>query len=611
MIIPQDKIDDIRESADIVDVVSEYVPLRKNGKNHIGLCPFHSEKTPSFTVNHEKQIFYCFGCATGGNVFTFLMKQENLSFPEAVRTVAKRVGIDLSMLDKKPSGEDRQRELMFLANHAASDFYHQFFLTSPDAEKARLYVKKRGLKPEIIKTFKIGYAPPGRNSLVKFLANKAISAEMAEKAGLVGKKDNDFYDKFRNRIMFPITDVRNRVIGFGGRALGNEEPKYLNSPASPLFKKGEIVYGMHQAKNSASNKGFVLVVEGYFDLLMLHQYGFLNAVATLGTALTTDHIRKLRGYAKEVYTLFDSDEAGKAAALRGVPMFIEEDLYARVVLMPAGMDPDDLLQKQGAEAMSQCIEKAKSIMDFFFDSLRAKFDIETSTGKVSFLEASTPYIAKIKNSAERGVYVEKLANILHVRPDVVLSTIRAAAEVKGQESKVKSQKHQSPAANEIINKQDTTRVEETILKIMLLYPRLYTESVKDVIEMFKTDFLKEAGKLIIDALQKKTSSGQNNTEGLYRGVDPSSIVDSAASDKARAWLLKTSVEDDESIKEDTKKILEDCCKKVAMSSRFKKETSLLLKRLEEAEKKGDAEGLKTLAESYLSMKKIKQTLTKP
>ncbi|MBI5875892.1 MAG: DNA primase [Deltaproteobacteria bacterium] len=598
MIIPQDKIDEIRERANIVEVISEYVPLRKNGKNHIGLCPFHSEKTPSFTVNDEKQIFYCFGCGTGGNVFTFLIKQENLSFPEAVRTVAKRIGIDLSMLDKKPSVEERQREIMFLANHAAQDFYQRCLLTSPDAEKARLYVKKRGLKPEIIKNFNIGYGPPGRDSLAKFLASKGISLEMAEKAGLVSRKDKDFHDKFRNRVMFPITDVRNRVIGFGGRALGNEEPKYLNSPASPLFKKGETLYGMYQAKSSVSNKGFVLVVEGYFDLLTMHQYGFLNTVATLGTALTTDHLRKLKGYAKEVYTLFDSDEAGKAASIRSLPMFIQEDMHARVVLMPAGMDPDDLLQKQGAQAMSQCIEKAKPIMNFFLDSVRTKFDIETPNGKVSFLETAAPYVASLKNAAERDVYVEKIANILHIRPDAVLSTIRAAAEIKGQESRVKSQKHQPPAANEIINKQDTTRVEETILKIALLYPHLYTESVKDAVEMFKIDFLKEAGRLIIDALQKRASSGQNS-------IDLSAIIDSTTSDKARMWLLKASVEEDESIKEDTEKILEDCCKKVAMASKLKKETSLLLKKLEEAGKKGDiaSDGYKSAAESYISMKR--------
>ena len=601
--IPSEKVDEIRERADIVQIVSEYLPLRKSGKNHIGLCPFHSEKTPSFTVNDEKQIFYCFGCGSGGNAFTFLMKQENLSFPEAIRTVAKRVGIDLSLLDKKPSGEEQKRELMFLANHAAADFYQHNLLASPAAEKARGYIKTRGLKPEIVKNFKLGYAPQGRDSLVKFLANKGISLELAEKAGLVQRKDKDFYDRFRNRIMFPITDVRNRVIGFGGRSIGNEEPKYLNSPASPLFKKGEVVYGMHQAKNSASNKGFVLMVEGYFDLLMLHQHGFSNAVATLGTALTTEHLRRLKGYAKEIYTLFDSDEAGKSAALRSVPMFIEEDIHARVVLMPAGMDPDDLLQKQGVLAMSQYIEKAKPIMDFFLDSTRIKFDIETPSGKVSFLETAAPYVASVKNAIERDVYVEKIANIIHIRPDAVLSAIRAASEIRSQKPAPAGSKQgaevrgkTTPTANEIISKGGSAKTEETILKIVLAGPHLYNESVKGAIEMFKTDFLKEAGRLIMDALQKGTSSGKNS-------FDMASIIERAPSDKAKAWLLKTSVEDDGSIKEEPERQLEDCCKRVFMTSRLKKETSILLKKLEEAEKKGDIDGFKTLADSYLSMKR--------
>ena len=456
MMIPQEKIDEIRERTNIVEIVSEYVPLKKNGKNHIGLCPFHSEKTPSFTVNDEKQIFYCFGCGTGGNAFTFLMKQESLSFPEAVRTVAKRVGIDVSMLDKKPSGEEQQRELMFLANHVAQDFYHHYLLTSPDAEKARQYIGKRGLKPEIIKSFKIGYAPAGRDSLARALSNKGISLEIAEKAGLVSRKNKDFYDKFRNRIMFPITDTRARAIGFGGRSLNNEEPKYLNSPTSPLFKKGEVVYGMYQAKNFASSKGFVLIVEGYFDFLMLHQYGFINTVATLGTALTPNHLRKLKGYTKEVYTLFDSDTAGKAAALKSLPLFIEEDIPARIVLIPPGLDPDDLLKKEGTAKMAEYIHNARPIMDFFLDSMRVKFNIEIPNGKVSFLEEAAPYVASIKNAAERDIYVKKIVDIIHIGQDAVLSAVRAAA-VSPSISKIsnpKSTTHHTPTPNEIINKKN-------------------------------------------------------------------------------------------------------------------------------------------------------------
>lgn len=595
MMIPQEKIDEIRERANIVEIISDYVPLKKSGKNHIGLCPFHSEKTPSFTVNDEKQIFYCFGCGTGGNAFTFLMKQENLSFPEAVRTVAKRVGIDVSMLDKKPSGEDQQRELMFLANHVAQDFYHHYLLVSPDAEKARQYIGKRGLKPEIIKSFKLGYAPAGRDSLARALSNKGISLEIAEKAGLVSRKNKDFYDKFRNRVMFPITDTRARVIGFGGRSLNNEEPKYLNSPTSPVFKKGEVAYGMYQAKNFASSKGFVLIVEGYFDLLMLHQHGFLNTVATLGTALTPNHLRKLKGYAKEVYTLFDSDTAGKAAALKSLPLFIEEDIPARIVLIPPGLDPDDLLKKEGTAKMAEYIHNARPIMDFFLDSMRVKFNIEVPSGKVSFLEEAAPYVASIKNAAERDIYVKKITDILRIGQDAVLSAVRAVAGAPplSKISNPKSTTHHAPTANEIINKGDSTKTEETIIKIMLAYPQLYKESIKDIVEMFKIDFLKEAGKLITHALQK----GER--------VEPSSMIDSAHNGKAKAWLLKNSVEDDSSIKEDPQKILEDCCKKVLLDSRLKKETSLLRKQLEDADKKSGiaSDSYKSAAKSYLSLKR--------
>lgn len=592
--IPQEKIDEIRERADIVQIVSEYLPLKKSGRNHIGLCPFHSEKTPSFTVNDEKQIFYCFGCGTGGNAFTFLMKQENLSFPEAVRSIAKRLGIDMP-LDTKPSNEENQREIMFLANHVAMDFYHQNLLTSPAAENAQMYLKKRGLKPEIIKDFKIGYAPAGRDGLAKFLRNKGISLELAEKVGLVSTKDKDSYDRFRNRIMFPIMDTRARVIGFGGRSLGSEEPKYLNSPTSPLFKKGDVAYGMYQAKNVASKEGFVLVVEGYFDLLMLHQYGFVNTVATLGTALTINHLRKLKGYTKEIYTLFDSDEAGKAAAIKSLPLFLEEDIHGKVVLIPAGLDPDDLLQKEGAPKMAHYIQKAKPLMDFFLNSLKAKLNIETLHDKVAFLEEAAPYIANIKNIVERDIYIEKIANVLHIGPDIVLSTVRAAKiplYSKEAEGLKDQQRHHIPTANEILNKVDFSKTEEKILKVLLAYPSLYNDSISRTVEIFNTDFLKEAGRLIIDVLQK--GSGK---------IELSSLIDAAHDEKAKTWLVKNSIHDDVSIKEEPKKILEDCCKKVIMESRLKKETSLLLKKFTDAEKAGDMESFKVLTESYLSKKR--------
>jgi len=588
MTIPQDKIDEIRERINIVEIISEYVSLKKSGKNHTGLCPFHSEKTPSFTVNDEKQIFYCFGCNTGGNAFTFLMRQENLSFPEAIRTLARKAGIDIPQ-DRRPTTEENQRELMFLANHAASEYYHQYLLTAPDAEKARLYIKGRGLKPETIKSFKIGYAPPGRNTLSNFLIKKGTSLELAEKAGLINRHGNNNYDRFKNRVMFPISDTRGRVIGFGGRAMGNEEPKYLNSPTSPLFKKGEVVYGMHQAKGPASAKGFVLVVEGYFDLLMLHQYGFSNAVATLGTALTTEHIRKLKGYTKEIYTLFDSDKAGIAAAMRSLPMFVEEGMRARVVIIPADMDPDEILVKKGAAVMAEYIQDAKPVMDFFLGSLRAKFNTNTSGGKLSFLEEAAPYIAAMKNVAERGIYIEKIAGMLHIGPDVILSTIRAAAEPAPR----KGMQQHTPPASEIISKGHSTKAEETILKVILAYPKLYTESVGSAVEMFKTDFLKEAGKLIVDSMGK-ANGGK---------IELSHIVDLANSENTKNWLLKASVEEDESIKEEPKKILEDCCKKVLMDVRLKKDRTALLKTLKESEKKGDMDSFKTAAESYLSIKR--------
>ncbi|MBI5286579.1 MAG: DNA primase [Deltaproteobacteria bacterium] len=574
--IPQEKIDEIRERANIVQVISDHVTLKKVGRNYVGLCPFHSEKTPSFTVSEEKQIFYCFGCNTGGNVFTFLMRQENLSYPEAVRVMAGRFGIEI-VTDRVQPRDEGQRELMFLTNQLASEFYHHELLSSQNAKD---YLKKRGIDEDTIRTFRIGYAPKIWDGVVGLMERKGY-LELAERVGLVVRKEGGgFYDRFRERIIFPIMDIKGRVTGFGGRTIGEAGPTYLNSPDSPIFKKGDGLYGIYQARGSVSKEGFAVVVEGYFDLLAMHQYGFKNSVATMGTALGQGHLKLLRGCAKEVYILFDSDEPGKKAALRILPLFLDEGVSAKVVLIPEGVDPDEVLNKEGREGMNGYIQKAQPIMDLFIHDIQGRFDIETPQGKVSFLEEVTPYLIKMRNVAERGVYMELVSHMLNLSIDVVAATIKAVS---------KTEYKSGSAPKEFISINAHRRTEESILKVLLFHPQLYNSSVKEAIEAFRDGVLKEAGMLLIRALSS--------------GKDPLTLLDGATDSKVRDWITKATLNEAGSISENPERILEDSCEKVLARGRIKEETETLRKQMEDAHRAGDTDIFKALAKTYLERKR--------
>ncbi|MCK4847327.1 MAG: DNA primase, partial [Deltaproteobacteria bacterium] len=365
MISPE-KIEEVRDKADIVEVISEYVELTKRGANYIGKCPFHSEKTPSFSVNDVKEIFYCFGCHTGGNVITFLMKYETLSFPEAVRSLAERYHIEIKEERYQGKGDDGELEAMVDLNRVALKYFREE-LKGTGGNKAREYLKDRGFEEGIVDSFRVGLSRDSWDGLVKHLKDGNYDLERGVRAGLLGKKEDDkkdvrYFDRFRGRILFPITDASGRIVGFGGRGMDGEEPKYLNSPETKLFKKASILYGFYQAKREISRDASAIVVEGYFDLLALHKYGFKSVVATMGTALTPEHIRRLKPYAKTIYTLFDFDEAGVKAAVRGLGLFLEAGIEAKIIVLPEGKDPDDFLKEEGADGLRQAISKAEPLM---------------------------------------------------------------------------------------------------------------------------------------------------------------------------------------------------------------------------------------------------------
>ncbi len=576
--IQQEKIDEIRQRANIVTIISDYLSMKRRGSNYVGLCPFHSENTPSFTVSEDKQIFYCFGCHAKGGVFAFLMMHENLSFPEAVKSVAERVGIEV---------EDHKRgykgggifEILYKANAIATDYFHSRLLES-GGERAREYLKERGVDRTVAEEFRLGYGPPSWDGLAGFLAKRGFPLDMAFRAGLLNKRDGGgYYDRFRERVIFPIFDTRGRPIAFGGRAMDGKEPKYLNSPDSPLFKKGETLYNLHNARQYISKEGYVLVVEGYFDLITLYRYGFKHTVATMGTALTVSNIRRLKGYAKEVYMLFDADDAGRKAVSRMLPIFLEESAQARVVFIPRGMDPDDFLKREGAEALAGIIGEAEPLMDFFLKDLKDLSDLSTARGKIEYLETVAPYLGSMSNMVERDHYAEIVAAMAGVGVDIVYATLK-----KGQTGAGKN----VPLPSETIVMKNYDRVEEKILHILFSFPHLFNEQVKEAVSSFKSAMMRDIGLAVIDILE----SGGSTPDFTF-------LLDSGLDEGAKKWIAMALVKEDGAIREAPEKILEDCCRKVVSSGRLGEGTMKLIRQLEMAGKFHEAEEIRAGAESYI------------
>lgn len=399
----RDAREEIRQRLGILDVVSEYVTLKRAGKGYKGLCPFHSEKTPSFTVSDEFQTWHCFGCGEHGDIFSFLMKIENLTFAEALERLAKRAGVSL---DRSHDRQFSRRELLGRVNSLAAAYYSELLRRTPAAME---YLRGRGLADQTIQQFRLGYAAPAWDGLVNWLARQKVDLAVAAQAGLVVRNDRGgYYDRFRQRIIFPILDIQERVIGFGGRALGDGQPKYLNSPETPLFSKTRSLYGLNLARKAISESGLALVVEGYMDVITAHQAGFANCIATLGTALTIEHIGVLSRYTSTVVLAYDSDSAGMKAALRGAAMFAEAECDVRIARLPAGDDPDSLIRSGRVSEFDAAVREALPIVDYRLQLLRDQCDVSSSAGQAAFLKAAAKVIADVPTFAERERYIRQL-----------------------------------------------------------------------------------------------------------------------------------------------------------------------------------------------------------
>ncbi len=515
--IPEEKIEEIKNAADIVEVVSDYVLLKKTGKNYSGLCPFHAEKDASFTVSPAKQIFHCFGCNTGGNVFNFLIRHDGVSFPEAVRLLARRYGIDLPVRKMSQAMREQisEREKLLAINRMAMEYYHWNLLHDSYGKKAMAYLKKRAMEPSIIERFQLGYARDSWDGLRNYLQNKRVPMNLMEKSGLVipRKSSTGYYDRFRERIVFPIYNLNKQVVGFGGRVLDASLPKYLNSPETPVYSKSKLLYGLHLARNMCRETRTVYIVEGYFDLLALHQYGVENAGATLGTALTAEHIHMIKGFAEKVILVFDGDDAGIQASLRSVGIFIEKGMQARVMLLPRGHDPDSFMRKYGLEAFEALADKSSSVISFIMESAQKKYGLSVE-GKMQIIEALKIPLASIQDMGARNGYIKEIWERLGVKEyDIREKVDAAAAEMQKADAA-----HRNRPAGHIqqddhskrpfmkMGRQETigSRLERQIIAMMLQYPEILPDIIQDnVLDHFGSETLKSLGNLILSLKNEK------------------------------------------------------------------------------------------------------------
>ena len=505
-------IDEVRQTNDIVDIISQYVHLKRSGRNFFGLCPFHNEKSPSFSVSPDKQIFHCFGCGVGGNIFTFLTKIEGINFVEAVQMLAERSNIQLPTLE---NNEDSARELLkskvYKVNEFAANFYHQN-LYKPQSKMAQEYIKKRKLTNETLKSFQIGFS--GKfDELYKELKKQGFGEQEILESGLVNRNDKgQFIDRYRNRVMFPICDVRGRVIAFGGRVLDDSKPKYINSPENVVYSKGRNLFGLNVAKKGDINK--ILVVEGYMDVISLHQRGITNVVAPLGTALTQQQGWLLRKSEKIILS-FDSDEAGLNAKIRALDILQDMGCDIRVLQMDGAKDPDEYIIKYGNARFNKLIEEALSVIEFKIKVLKQNINLDNINDKIKFLNEIAKLIAKVENTIEREVYIEKIAKEYEISKEAIIAEINKLlySKTKGEKLLDKSKSVVSiKKTDENQISQVVKRRENTLISILLTGDISVFQVIKQNISI--SEIKDSINQEIIKKLYEEFEKGNSNINGI-------------------------------------------------------------------------------------------------
>ncbi|ODS33108.1 MAG: DNA primase [Candidatus Scalindua rubra] len=477
LFIPSEKISEIQRNLNIIDIVSNYVSLKQTGKNFIGLCPFHHEKTPSFTVNAEKQIYKCFGCGEGGTIFNFLMKQEGLTFPEAIKILAEKVNIRIDDFNTKEKYQGTS--VLYEVNENASCFFTDVLLKSREGRRSKDYLSDRFINDDSIRKFRLGYSPNRWDSIVNKSKEWGVSTQVLEKAGLIMRKQNKTcYDRFRNRLMFPIFDFQNRPVGFGARALDNSLPKYLNSPETPIFNKSKTLYGINLAKESIIKNRKILIMEGYTDVIMAHQYGIDWSIAVLGTALTREHVKLLRRYGDKAILVFDADTAGQKSSERNLDIFIEEDFDVSVVLLPENYDPYEFIVKRGKQRFLEQTEKAYDFFGFKIKLSETKWDMSSVSGRASAIDDVLSTAMKIPNFVKRELTIKRVAEEMSINENILRNHLAKFKPFKNDQTST-NKLYDQKSGNLNKSKSLAYKAEMEILGIMI--------KRNDLIERVETD----------------------------------------------------------------------------------------------------------------------------
>ena len=517
-----DIIEEVRQKNDIVDVVSQYVRLTRRGSTYFGLCPFHNEKTPSFSVTPGKQMYYCFGCGAGGNVYNFIMEYENYTFGEALKHLADRAGVELPKIEYSREVREKaeqRAELLEINKQAAQYYYYQ--LRTEGGKIGYQYLSGRGLSEETMRKFGLGYSDKFGGGLYKFLKSKGYSDERLRESGLFNVDErHGMYDKFWNRVIFPIMDVNNRVIGFGGRVMGDGKPKYLNSPETKIFDKSRNLYGLNIARTT--RKKYLILCEGYMDVISMHQAGFTNAVASLGTALTSGHASLLKRYTQEVLLLYDSDEAGIRAALRGIPILRDAGVNSRVVNLKPYNDPDEFIKNMGAEAFEERLGQASDSFMFRVSIAESEFPMDEPQGQNRFFERCAELLLELKDELERNLYIEAIVKKYRGQYGVSVEDLRKRVNtlaLKGTPAENRTQPKTSGGQNKKKKESASDQAQKLMLTWLVTYPGIFDKVAQYLnAEDFIVPLYKEVAQMLF---RQREEEGQVNPAKLLNSFTDS------------------------------------------------------------------------------------------
>jgi len=583
--IPDNILEDILSRVDIVELISSYIPLKRAGRNFKALCPFHHEKTPSFMVSPDRQIYHCFGCSKGGNAFGFLMEYERMEFPEAVETLAKKAGVVLPEREKQDSQTAGLITQLYKVNELTALFYESN-LNSPRGLEAKKYLLNRGINESTVKLFKLGYAPDKWDALINHLRNKSINLSLLEKAGLVlTKEGGGYYDRFRERIIFPIFDIKSRVLGFGARLLPgtakdtgeDTSPKYINSPETPIYTKGRNLYGLNLAREAIKESDCVVIVEGYLDFILPYQQGQKNIVASLGTALTQEQARLIKRYTHNVVMVYDADDAGQMATLRTLDIFIEEGMNVKVVSLPEGFDPDLFVRKKGIGDFKEKINQAENLFDYKLRILKSRYSLKDIEAKALISFEMLLTIKRFKNAILKAEYIKRLAEELDVKEDALLQELN-----KIKEAKTYSDLGAIGPTRKVLNINPT---EKLLVKLMLEEEEL----IRQVRErLTPEDFQDERIARIVSLMFDLIEQGKN--------IEPNKLIN-YLDDEASAQVICESTLLPEVPSQNKEHIINDCIKRLK-NERLRIRKQRLHEQIKTAEDLGDEEKLNRLMQEF-------------